>query len=260
MTRSTQEFLPAALLALFASLSFACNDAEQHSPPRDRTEAAAPTEAPTFADADTPAPSESAGPEREPEPETETETETEPTSLPDERPVLASATLPHATPSPAVAAPGKSRSKHELRDPSLLPADTPAEHVAAFQALPVSKRDKAPIAGVGASGIHLDELETGAGWAKSRCEDTRDHFNAETDERVSLCFRVVHPREAEAVTVEWAKGGKLRHSIDVNIKASHAYLSRAWMPVSSGRAGEWTATVKSSDGSVLGQKVFTISK
>ena len=165
--------------------------------------------------------------------------------------VLAS-TTPVLAPEPKAAAP------NDLRSKSVLPADTPEAHVAAFINLPLNKRDKAPVGGVGASGIHLDELVVGKGWASSRCEDIGARFEVDTDERVNVCFRVVHPSVAETVTVEWARAGKLRSSIEVNVRPTHAYLTRAWLPVSAGRVGAWTATVKSQDGSVLGRVEFEI--
>lgn len=187
----------------------------------------------------------------------------------DDQPVLASAVGPsvgsspaEVTPTPEPAAPTlerRDRAEDSLRSPGLAPEGTPEEHIVAFTHLPLAKRDKAPVGGIGATGIHLDELELGRGWASSRCEELGTVFDARDDERVNLCFRVVHPREVESVTVEWARDGKLRQSIEVGVKASHAYLTRAWMPVSAGRAGDWTATVKSADGSVLGQVAFEIA-
>lgn len=137
------------------------------------------------------------------------------------------------------------------------PEPEPAPASAA-PSVPTSKSDKPPIGAVGASGIHLDELAVGKGWASSRCEELGTRFEVGTDERINVCFRVVHPRTAETVTVEWARDGKLRQSIEVNVKPSRAYLTRAWLPVSAGRIGDWTATVKSTDGLVLGQVAFQI--
>jgi hypothetical protein len=135
------------------------------------------------------------------------------------------------------------------------PEPTPAS---ATPSVPTTNGDKPPIGAVGASGIHLDELAVGKGWASSRCDDLGTRFEVGTDERVNVCFRVVHPRTAETVTVEWARDGKLRQSIEVNVKPSRAYLTRAWLPVSAGRVGDWTATVKSTDGLVLGQVAFQV--
>lgn len=215
-------------------LSLACSPSAD-APPQARADAA-----PLAIEAAEPSPSAA--------PQTPAPVIVEPTI---DEPVLASTT---AVPSsePKVEAPA------DLRSPSLLPAGTPEEHILAFTNLPSSKRDKPPVGGVGASGIHLDELAVGKGWASSRCEELGARFDAETDERVNVCFRVVHPRVAETVTVEWAREGKLRQTIEVNVRSTHAYLTRAWLPVSAGRVGEWTATVKSQDGSVLGSVAFEI--
>jgi hypothetical protein len=175
---------------------------------------------------------------------------------PSEEAVLASAAM---VPAP-VEREIKPQPAGSLRSASLLPPGTPEASVIAFTNLRLGKRDKAPIAGAGATGIHLDELEIGSGWASSRCEQSTRQFVVEQDERINLCFRVVHPREAESVTVEWARDGKLRQSIEVGVAPTHAYLTRAWMPVTAGRAGQWTATVKSADGAVLGQLDFTVAK
>ncbi|PRQ02509.1 hypothetical protein ENSA5_21540 [Enhygromyxa salina] len=182
-----------------------------------------------------------------------------------DQPVLASSTPLAASSAPSApravepALERRTRAPDSLRSPSLLPDGTPEAHIAAFTNLPLAKRDKAPVGGVGATGIHLDELEVGKGWASSRCEELGTQFVASVDQRVNVCFRVVHPREHETVILEWSRAGKLRQQIELNVKATHAYLTRAWMPVSSGRAGDWTATVKSADGSVLGQVAFEIS-
>lgn len=177
-----------------------------------------------------------------------------------DEPVLASATsltTPTIAAAPATEPP---RSPKQLRSPSLLPAGTPEANVEAFTQLRLSTHDKAPIAGAGTTGVHLDEIELGKGWAASRCEEPTRSFVVDVDDRVSFCFRVVHPSEAETVTVEWSRDAKLRHSIEIDIPAKHAYLTRAWMPVTAGRVGHWSAVVKSSDGTVLGQLEFDIGK
>lgn len=173
-------------------------------------------------------------------------------------------------PSPSVTPPVEANSEHAkpiVEEPVLASAavDLPTETskpeptpASATASVPTNKNSKPPIGAVGASGIHLDELAVGKGWASSRCEELGSRFEVGTDERVNVCFRVVHPSTAETVTVEWARDGKLRQSIEVNVKPSRAYLTRAWLPVSAGRVGDWTATVKSTDGLVLGQVGFQI--
>lgn len=245
MTRATYETFCAALIAsILCAAPIACDS------PSSTTEVApAPVTAPQL------------------ELETPTRVEAPPVSAHvappiDAQPVLASATTPSIElPIEHAGAPALEPKQHaadSLRSASLLPPGTPDANIAAFTNLALGKSDKPLIAGVGASGIHLDELEVGKGWASSRCDDLGHTFVAGVDERVNVCLRVVHPRAEETITLEWARDGKLRHSIDLHVKPTHAYLTRAWMPVSSGRAGEWTATVKSEDGSVLGQLSFEI--
>ena len=243
MTRPTR-LLSTALSLVFLS-TFACE--------------AASVDAPIPAALATPALAPLTAPAAEPTPRT-----VEPVaalfSPPNEAdPVLASAMPLRADtttePSPTRLLP----SSDDLRSPSLVPSETPAAHLAAFTRLPVAKRDKAPMGGVGATGIHLDELEVGKGWASSRCQDLGNRFDVGVDERVSVCFRVVHPRVEESLSLEWARDGKLRQVIRIGVAQTHAHLTRAWLPVTAGRAGDWTATVKSEDGSTLGQVTFTIA-
>jgi hypothetical protein len=240
------ETLGAALLTSAFCVSFtACNSSESPASKLDDAPAAAPLPAEVE--------------DQKPDPlDAELVLESEPAPAaslaPSEETVLASAAM---IPAPVEREPQPAGS---LRSASLLPHGTPEANVIAFTNLRLGKRDKAPIAGAGETGIHLDELELGSGWASSRCEQSTRQFVVDQDERINLCFRVVHPREAESVTVEWARDGKLRQSIEVGVASTHAYLTRAWMPVTAGRAGQWTATVKSADGAVLGQLDFTVAK
>lgn len=249
MRRTTSLTCNTALTALLVSSLYwasACNDTRDAAPaaaeaaeaPRTETRERAPTPVPEpISELTVDAPAGSAPAD----------------TFVDEQPVLANALTPTTTTRPST--PGLIG----LRDAAVLSAETPDANAAAFAALPLSKRDKPAIAGAGASGIHLDELELGKGWESSRCQDTGEHFVAGTDERVNLCFRVVHPREPETVTVEWAFNGKVRQQIEVSVRPTHSYLTRAWLPIRSGRAGHWTATVKSNDGTILGQREFDIA-
>lgn len=257
MTKPTRTASTALRTALFAALTlsatFACDTSASEQARGEQHAAASEVDVEPEANEISPAPSVDAALEQaapaEPAPSFEAPAETDA--------VLASATpttLEIAQPK-AVPATGD---RGALRDPSLLPANTPEAHLAAFAALPVGKRDGAPVGGVGATGLHLDSLDLGTGYAKGQCEGSTRVFDAGADERVSVCFRVIHPREAETVTVEWARDGVMRHSIEVGVRPTHSYRTRAWMPVTEGRAGNWTATVKSEDGSVLGSANFEI--
>jgi hypothetical protein len=185
------ETLGAALLTSAFCLSFtACDSSESTASKLDDAPAAAPL----------PAEVEDQKPDQL---DAELVLESEPAPAaslaPSEETVLASAAM---VPAPVEIKPQPAGS---LRSASLLPSGTPEANVIAFTNLRLGKRDKAPIAGAGETGIHLDELEVGSGWASSRCEQTTRQFVVDQDERINLCFRVVHPREAESVTVEWAR-------------------------------------------------------
>lgn len=256
MARTITTSLSLASLTFACTLALACSDAGDPT----RHEPARP--APTTASTSTTTPTPSATPALTATPAAGTALEREPAPvelaiaapLPSEQPLLTSTTTPVVRePAPASAS-ARTRA-------AMLPAGTPDANAAAFISLPLSKRDKAPVAGIGASGIHLDELVVGQGWLDSRCEQPRTLFDANAaGERVNVCFRVVHPKLDERVSVEWSLAGKLRTTTSVGVTASHAYLTRAWLPVGPSRAGAWTATVKSEDGVVLGEVAFEITK
>lgn len=247
MARTTS---PTSTFSL-ASLTFACSLAlacGESADTTDTTDAGS-----TRASATTPAPTPESAPAPTPAP-VEIAHALELASqapAPDEQPLLASSLAATPTGLESLAGAESIDSSHA----GSVPPGTPE----AFASVR-TKRDKPPVAGIGASGIHLDELEVGTGWAKSRCEGPTRSFAAGTDDRVNVCFRVVHPKLAEQVSVEWSFRGKVRTTTRVGVAASHAYLTRAWLPVAPSRAGEWTATIKSEDGSVLGSVAFEITK
>jgi hypothetical protein len=136
----------------------------------------------------------------------------------------------------------------------------PAANASAYKKLPVAKGDGPPVGGIGTNGIHFDVLEVGRGWEKSRCTDLTNAFTVPTDLQVNICMRVVHPREAtEELTVEWNKNGaKATRRSKVTVKAMHAYLTRSYLPIQEGYQGDWTATIKTADGVVLGTVSFKV--
>jgi hypothetical protein len=144
------------------------------------------------------------------------------------------------------------------RDPSLIPAGTPAANAKAFAKLPVNKGDGPPIGGIGPDGIHIDALEVGKGWEKSRCDLVGNSFTAGVDEKVNVCMRVVHKRADDELTIYWEQDGKVAQRSKVTVKAIPAYLTRGWLPVTKSRVGKWKAVVKASDGTVLGEASFEI--
>lgn len=164
---------------------------------------------------------------------------------------------PEAVEAPAEPAP-KPASTDNPRDPALVPPGTPAANAKAFSKLAVAKGDGPPIGGIGPNGIHIDALEVGKGWEKSRCDQVGSSFTAGVDEKVNVCMRVIHPREEEELTISWERDGKVAQRSKVSVKAIHAYLTRGWLPVKQERVGKWKAVIKASDGTVLGEANFEI--
>ena len=114
--------------------------------------------------------------------------------------------------------------------------------------------------GIGTNGIHFDSMIVGRGWEKSRCVEEASTFQIGTDDRVNICLRVVHPKEAEeTLTVVWSKNGaKSTRRSTVTVSSMHAYLTRSYLPIKGGYEGDWTATIETADGTVLGKVAFKV--
>lgn len=173
-------------------------------------------------------------------------------------PVEPAPTEPAPTPSPSGWTPPQGLT--DIRSDAAIPPGTPAANAAAYKKLAVAKGDGPPVGGIGANGIHFDVLEVGRGWEKSRCTDLTNTFTVPSDPQVNICLRVVHERGAtEELTVEWQKSGaaSTRRS-KVTVKDMHAYLTRSYLPIKEGYQGDWTATIKTADGTVLGKVAFKV--
>ncbi len=149
----------------------------------------------------------------------------------------------------------------DIRSDAVIPPGTPTANAEAFKGLPVAKGDGPPVGGIGSNGIHFDSMVVGRGWEKSRCVEATDTFTIPTDDRVNICLRVVHPKDAEeTLTVVWSKDGspKATRRSSVTVKAMHAYLTRSYLPIKSGMEGDWNASIETADGTVLGKVTFKI--
>ena len=124
----------------------------------------------------------------------------------------------------------------------------------------MAKADGVPVSAIASNGLHFDALVVGRGWEKSRCVEATDRFTMDVDDRVNLCVRVVHPADvAEELDIEWTKPGtKTIRRSKISVKAMHAYLTRGYLPIKPGYAGEWLATIKAPDGTILAELPFTI--
>jgi len=160
---------------------------------------------------------------------------------------------PEPDPTSGVAKPPRPRPD----DPRTPPPGTPEEIAAVFLRLPVSPSDGPPIGGVGASGIHIDELRMGSEGG-STCSGRTDDFSVAARDRAVVCVRVVHPREKDELQVLWEKhGGSSRRSSMV-VLPKHAYRTRGYLKLREEYIGDWTVRILSSDGVELARHEFTV--
>ncbi len=160
------------------------------------------------------------------------------------------------SPSGDVPPAGDPRPTTRSDDPREPPPGTPPEIAAVFRRLPVSPSDGPPIGGIGANGIHIDDLTMGS--EGSNCSGRADDFSVSARDRVGLCVRVVHPREKEELQVLWEKhGGSTRRSKMV-VLPKHAYRTRGYLKLRKEYIGDWTVRILSSDGVELARHDFTV--
>lgn len=143
-------------------------------------------------------------------------------------------------------------------DPREPPAGTPPEIAAVFRKLPVSPADRAPVGGVGASGVHIDGISMGAGYDNGQCTGESKRFSVSTDSKPSVCVRVVHQRQKEELVVQWEKKGGATRRGKLHVKALHAYRTRAYLMLRSEYIGDWTVRISSQDGVELAAYDFSV--
>ncbi|MBV1860724.1 MAG: DUF2914 domain-containing protein [Nannocystaceae bacterium] len=143
-------------------------------------------------------------------------------------------------------------------DPREPPAGTSAEAAAVFKKLPVSPADRAPVGGVGNTGIHIDDVSMGSIYERSRCSGAKGSFSVGKGDLVNVCLRVVHQRQKEELSVVWQRvGGNARRG-KIVVKPMHAYRTRAYLKLRSEYVGDWEVKVFSADGAQLARYPFTI--
>jgi hypothetical protein len=144
------------------------------------------------------------------------------------------------------------------KNPRTAPPGTSEANAEALRKLPVARADKPPLAGVGALGIHIDEISIGSLYDAGKCSGHDTGFSAQRSDRVSACFRIVHPRTTQQVNVLWHKDGEVMRRTKMTIPSSHAYRTRAFIVLRDGDAGRWTVRVLSSDDVELAQARFVV--
>ncbi|MCX4247530.1 DUF2914 domain-containing protein [Paraliomyxa miuraensis] len=140
-----------------------------------------------------------------------------------------------------------------------VPPGTDEDNAKALLKLPHAASDRPPLGGIGPMGMHVDRIAMGTEYEDGSCMGPTGKFSARDDDFANLCFRVVHPRTRQKVIVRWERGGKLVRRTFVTIDDSHAYRTRAVLPLRRRYRGEWTARVVSAeDGVELASQTFQV--
>ncbi|MEM6294280.1 MAG: DUF2914 domain-containing protein [Myxococcota bacterium] len=145
------------------------------------------------------------------------------------------------------------------RDPREPPPGTPPDIAAVFKKIPVSPADRAPVGGVGKTGVHVDDVAMGSGYARSRCTGDGTTFSVGNDGLANVCIRVVHQRQKEELTVIWQKHEGNARRGKIVVKPAHAYRTRAYLKLRSEYVGDWTVKIMSTDGVELAAHDFSIA-
>ncbi|MEM6293477.1 MAG: DUF2914 domain-containing protein [Myxococcota bacterium] len=141
-----------------------------------------------------------------------------------------------------------------------VPPGTVPPGVSAFRKIPKGSRDRAPLEGIGVSGIHVDRLDLGSGYDRGVCQGSNRSYAVAAVKTVHVCFRAVHRRQTERVLVKWSKNGRLVRRVWIVIPAAHAYRSRAGLRLRDASVGAWTVSVESEDGTVLASGDFKVTR
>lgn len=144
------------------------------------------------------------------------------------------------------------------RVPRVAPDGTPEAHIKALRKLPHASTDRAPLGGIGPQGMHIDRIAMGTGIREGACAGPAGKFSVRDEDHAHVCFRVVHPRIKQRVVVRWERGGKLVRRTVVPIADSHAYRTRATLPLRRTFRGDWTVRIVSTDGVELAAHSFQV--
>lgn len=138
------------------------------------------------------------------------------------------------------------------------PPGTLEGHAKALRKLPHASTDRAPVGGIGPEGMHIDRIAMGTSIQNGACMGPTGNFSIRADDHAHVCFRVVHPRIKQRVVVRWERNGTLVRRTVVPIDDSHAYRTRATLPLRRKFGGEWTVRIVSLDGVELAAHSFQV--
>lgn len=140
----------------------------------------------------------------------------------------------------------------------VVPPGTLEGNAKALRNLPHASTDRAPVGGIGPEGMHVDRIGMGTNIQDGACMGPTGKFSVRDDDHAHVCFRVVHPRVKQRVVVRWERGGKLVRRTVVPIADSHAYRTRATLPLRHRFRGDWTVRIVSTDGIELAVQSFQV--
>lgn len=138
------------------------------------------------------------------------------------------------------------------------PPGTLVGHAKALRKLPHASTDRAPLGGIGPRGMHVDRIGMGTTIEDGACMGPTGKFSVREEDHAHVCFRVVHPRIHQRVIVRWERNGKLVRRTVVPIADSHAYRTRATLPLRRTFRGDWTVRIVSTDGIELAAHSFQV--
>lgn len=132
--------------------------------------------------------------------------------------------------------------------------------VVALEQVPRAKSDRPPLGGVAGSGLHVDRIGVGSAYDRGICDERPegDAFSVREHGQAHVCFRAVHLRREERVTVRWERDGRLVKRTRVRIPAMHAYRTRAGIGLRKAFIGHWDVRVMSEDGVELAHDAFDV--
>jgi hypothetical protein len=151
--------------------------------------------------------------------------------------------------------------KNAQRGAMNIPDSTTPANRDAFLALALGKDDSEPLAGVGENGIHLTVLKTGTDVKKGQCLTEKSQFVVGTDDKASVCMRIVHAELPQKVTVIWERpdGKWTPPQAELDVPAQHSFHTRAYVPMRPAMVGSWRARIVSADQVELGAIAFEIA-
>jgi hypothetical protein len=139
------------------------------------------------------------------------------------------------------------------------PPGTLEGNAKALRKLPHASTDRAPLGGIGPEGMHADRIGMGTSVQDGACMGPTGKFSVRDDHHAHVCFRVVHTRiKGQRVVVRWERGGTLVRRTVVPIADSHAYRTRATLPLRRTFRGDWTVRIVSTDGIELAAHSFQV--